>query len=83
MKVWITKYALTSGIFEAEAEVCSHISEEMIKLTRPGRCPEMFHGEGKEWHRTKESALERLTVMKENKISSLKRKIKKIESIIV
>lgn len=79
MNVWITKYALTSGIFEAEAEICG---PGMILLKRDGRYPELYHGEGRDWHGTKESASDRLSVLKEKKIASLKASIKKIEKIV-
>lgn len=36
MKVWITKYALTSGIIETEAEECEH---DMIRAHENSFCP--------------------------------------------
>lgn len=79
MKVWITKYALSSGIFTAEADLKG---VGMISLKRSGdHYNEYFHGEGREWHRTKESASSRLSVLKEKKIASLKAQIKKIEKL--
>lgn len=81
MKVWITKYALSSGIFEANAEICANISQDMIRLTREGRYEELFHGEGKDWHLTEEGARERLKELKERKVRSLLKQISKIESI--
>ena len=51
MKVYITKYALTSGIIEADAEI---LTGDMILINGDwNRC---FHGEGKDWHRTFEEA---------------------------
>lgn len=79
MKVWITKYALSSGIFEEEGEIYN--DKSMLILKRPGRYQEIFHGEGKEWHRSKEAAAARLIVLKEKKIQSLLKQINKIESI--
>ena len=32
MKVWITKYALSLGVWVCEAEVCESISKGMIKI---------------------------------------------------
>jgi hypothetical protein len=81
MKVWVTKYALSSGVFESEAEICSSVDKGMIRVTREGRYPEYFHGDGKEWHRTRESVMKRVEEMKTKKIASLKKSIKKIESI--
>lgn len=51
MKVWITKYALTSGIVETEAEVCT---DNMISVKDAGHCTVYFHGN--EWHKSRESA---------------------------
>lgn len=76
MKVWITKYALTQGIFEAEADE-SEIFRGMIAVSPF----EFYHGEGKEWHKTKESAISRAEEMRKKKISSLKKQIKKLENM--
>ena len=43
------------------------------------RWDEHFHGEGLDWHRTWESALARAEKMKEAKIASLNKSIRKIE----
>jgi len=84
MKVWITKYALTSGTFEAEAEIASSSKDgQMIRIGGKNSYGNYYHGEGKEWHRTKDSALDRLGALKEKKIASLKKQIKKIESITI
>lgn len=77
MKVWISKYALTIGLYEVEVELSN---------TSPGMVCEknnmvFYHGEGKEWHRTKEDAVKRAEEMKIRKIDSLKRQIKKIENM--
>ena len=65
MKVWITKYALTTGVYEAEAEICKNISTSMIcvKPTAPGAFSQHFHGEGKDWHHTQEGALKKALEM--------------------
>ena len=78
MKVWITKYALTDGIIEIDAEVCisTGATGNMINCDRG-----YFHGEGKEWHKTKESAIEKAEEMRQKKIESLKKQIKKLEEM--
>lgn len=76
MKVYITKYALSQGIFEKEAKECGN---GMI-ATRE-KWSAYFYGEGKEWHRTKEGAIKRAEEMREKKILSLKKQITKLENL--
>lgn len=74
MKVYITKYALSDGILEKEAEECDRFPGMII--TDDGA---HFHGEGKNWTRTKEAAVARAQEMKAKKIKSLKKQIEKLE----
>lgn len=78
--VWITKYALTQGIFEIDATVCTDVSNDMIKQVGVSY-PTTYHGEGKEWHRTKESAIKKAKEMKEVKIKSVKKQLTKLENL--
>lgn len=80
MKVWITKYALTQGIYECEAEVCENINPDMIEV-RSNRHSAYYHNEGVEWHKTKEAALEKAEEMRKKKIESLKKQIVKLEKL--
>jgi hypothetical protein len=81
MKAYITKYALTLGIMEVEAEQ-SPVAPNMVSWKIPSEWYENHaHGEGKDWHRTKESAVARAEKMRLAKISSLKKAIKKLESL--
>lgn len=77
MKVWITKYALTTGIFEMTAEITEHGSAYDMHSS----FPTYYHGEGKEWHKTKESAIARAEEMRHKKIASLKKQIEKLEGM--
>jgi len=81
MKVWITKYALTKGIFEIEAEVCEFISPDMIKEVGC-EYPTYYHGKGKDWHKTREDAVKRADEIRKKKVVSLRKKIEKLESMI-
>lgn len=75
MKVWITKYALTSGISEHEAEG-TH-TRDMVKYG-----PHSFaHGEGKDWHRTHESALTRAEDMRVAKLNSMRKRMAELEAL--
>lgn len=80
MKVWITKYALTKGIIEEEAEIClDHngvpYKTNMIDTKNYGT----FHYE--EWHKTKEQAIKMAEDMRKKKIESLKKQITKLEKM--
>lgn len=79
-KVWITKYALTSGIFEAEAE---HIGgrTQMIKIDGHGSMPRFFHGEGRDWHRSAEAALGYARHLRTKRIASLEKKIARLRGL--
>lgn len=77
MKAWITKYALTTGIFEITAE----ITEDGAAYDMHTSIPTFFHGEGREWHRTKESAIAKAEEMRKKKIASLKKQIEKLEGM--
>ena len=77
MKVWITKYALTDGIIEADAELCGLdiISASWDNGTRCNN----FKGE--EWWSTKKNAIEKAEEMRQKKITSLKKQIEKLEGM--
>lgn len=76
MKVYIVKYALAQGILEREAEDCT-FSPNMIR-TDDGA---YYHGEGKDWTRTKEAAVARAEEIRLKKIDSLQKQIKKLEKL--
>ena len=77
MKVWITKYALTKGIFTIEATE----PNENGLITPINKLWDCYHGEGREWHRTKEAAIERAEEMRLKKIASLEKQIDKIKKL--
>lgn len=79
MKVWITKYALTSGIFEAEAKICTNISPTMISVNEDGTPNQCFHGN--DWHRTVGDALSRAEEMRIARLKSLDKQAKKIAAM--
>ena len=75
MKVWITKYALTDGIIEADAELCGLdiISASWDNGTKCGN----FGSE--EWCGRKKSAVKKAEEMRQKKITSMKKQIEKLE----
>lgn len=84
MKVWITKYALSKGIFAQEVTPCQFMNSGRVFYVPEGRPEwqrEYANGEGKEWHRTRESAIARAEEMRTAKIASLKKQIAKLEKM--
>lgn len=81
MKVFITKHALTAGIEEVEAEICSNVNAGMICVGKRGwTCSKYFHGEGRQWHRTRESAIKKAVEIRDSRIRSLKKQIQELET---
>ena len=80
MKVYITKYALTQGIFEVEGEVCGGIFGRMFDAEKNG----YFHNHPygiDEWHRTRASAVRTAEQMRQKKIASLEKQIEKLKKM--
>lgn len=81
MKVYVTKYALTEGIKEMEVEECE-ASPRMVRSVNPDRIFGIyFHGEGREWHKTVESAVAKAELMRLKKIQVLKKSLLKLEEM--
>lgn len=78
IKVWITKYALTEGIQLVDAEVSGN-SPSMVSYGNVGYGSQYAHGEGKDWHRTPESAMRRAEEMRKKKIASMRKSMAKLE----
>ena len=79
-KVWVTKYALTQGIFEEEVTFGSGTTE-MVVTNHDNGCGNYYHGKGREWHETKASAVAKADEMRKAKIASMKKKIMKLEKL--
>lgn len=80
-KVWITKYALSSGIRVEMAEL-SAVSDSMITVRAdPLRKwqTETFHGS--DWHRDEQSAIAKCELMRKKKISSLEMQLAKLKKL--
>ena len=75
MEVWITRYALTKGIIKKEA----HTTHSKSMICVNGKFPEYFHSN--DWHETKEAAIVKAEDMKDKKIASLKKQLKKMENL--
>lgn len=79
IEAYITKYALSEG----------RISKERVRICGNGdmvagygeQVSVHYHGEGKEWHRTFESALKRANSERDKAIASAERKIEKLRNL--
>lgn len=85
MKAWITKHCLTQGIQEMEVDMCN-TSGSMVRVKTVDRGQwrggyTYFHGEGRDWHRTRESAVKRANAQRDRKISQLEEQIKRLKAI--
>ena len=79
MKAFITKYALTTGIQEVDAKEVGGPTKMITWKGESDWCESTAHYEGRDWCRTRESAISRADEMRVKKIASLKKSIKKLE----
>lgn len=75
---WITKFALTRGVYSIEAK---DPAKSIFPDTLPVGGLENIHGEGRDWHRTRESAVARAEEMRVAKIASLSKQIARFEKL--
>jgi len=78
MKVWITKYALTSGIQEREGDDCGDGMIQCHPIKEFGYT-EYFHG--KDWHTSHASAVTQAQAMRLRKILSLEKNIERLKAL--
>ena len=80
--VWVTKYALTSGIKKMQVRICEGIDENMVATIGSFSLPaQHFHVEGRDWHRTHEGAIAKAEEMRLKKIATLQRQIGKLNKM--
>ena len=77
MKIYITKYALTAGIKDEDAE--ASVFDECATVKKLGDYPKYFYGN--DWHATKEAAICQAEMMRIKKIASLNKQIAKLEKL--
>lgn len=75
--VWSTKYALTEGITEHEVTE-SAVADGLVSFKGKMGFTEYLHGEGGEWHRSREAAAVRANTLRVNKIASLTKSITRL-----
>ena len=87
MKVWITKYALTDGIIEAESDTQTQNKEKVFAFWNNDEFgifyPSIgiFYPSKGELFYDKESAIQKAEEMRQKKIASLKKQIEKLEEM--
>ena len=81
IKVWVTKYALSNGIELIEADHDADKYPRMVTEISNTGYRRNFHVEGRDWHRTEESANKRAEKMRVNKIASLQKQIDKLKTL--
>ena len=77
LKIYITRYALTSGIQEAEATVGDH-APNMAVVEGTGLT---LYLHGNDWHRTFESAVARAEEMRAKKLKVLDKTVRKLKDV--
>lgn len=77
--VWITKYALTRGVYEIEAQLCAGANTSMIKQYLNGRSHTYYH-KG-DWFLTETAAQADAQVRRDRKIASLEKQILKLKKL--
>lgn len=78
MNIWDTSRVLTAGIVEREVET-THTGNMVCFVSNGGF--NYLHGEGRNWHRTLESAKKFAEAMRKAKIASLKKHLAKLEAM--
>lgn len=82
MKIWITKYALTSGIemIDSERMASFGINDGILSFCRYSwSAPEIYNKQ--HWYTNEDSAKTKAENMRKNKIISLRNQITKLEAI--
>jgi hypothetical protein len=73
---WISKYALTKGVFSLEV---IHIPEYPSMVQDATHSDVFFHGN--DWHLTREEALDQAEKRRVKKIASLRSQLSKLEQM--
>lgn len=86
MKVWITKYALTGGIIEAEIVrrqivIDEHTKEQVMGYILCDATGRKYGVQFDDFEYSLESAIAKAEEMRQKKIASLKKQIEKLEGM--
>ena len=77
MKIYVTKFALTRGIFSIEGQICDD-RDVMEDVSSPARATIYLKPD---WHETREEAVAQAEVMRKRKIASVKKQLDKLEAM--
>ena len=77
MKIYVTKYALTAGIKEHEAEIDGAIAT--VRASGTAWMTSYFYGN--DWHMTANEASIRAEEMRVAKINNLRKQLAKLEAV--
>ena len=72
---WITRYALTKGVFSIKVEDCY----DTTMVQDVGNTCSYYHG--KDWHKTRKEAVKRANEMRDKKLASLKKSIERLKKL--
>lgn len=75
MKVYVTKYALTQGIFVIE---CKEVDTKTVQ-DLDSRFPQFFYKP--HWHMTREGAIRQAEKMRQKRIESLQKQLAYLETL--
>ena len=75
---WVSKYAMTKGIYEIEAEDCFDISPTMVH-DRGAMYTTFYHKD--EWHRSEAEAVAKAEAMRTARIKSLEKQIARLKAM--
>lgn len=71
--VYVTKYALTSGIMKVSARIIGNTAITAIRGV-----PALFHNEGTDWHRSESQAHLRARELRATKLRALRHRIRRL-----
>lgn len=78
MRVWITKHALTQGVYSAEVDLISGTMVKRLDGLNRGFA-QYFHGG--DWHTSQSAAIDKADDMRDAKIKSLKKQLAMLENL--
>lgn len=78
VRVWVTKWALTKGILCVDAEVSP---DGMFAAWGPERSWRRQYAYGKQWHRSREDAIEHANRMREKHLANLAKRMERVRAL--
>jgi len=78
---YVTKYALTKGIFVVNANICKDISPLMISYRIDNDNDWNYYAHKGEWYTSLPEAIQKANKMRIERISSLRKSISKVENM--